>query len=280
MVKLGIRITGPTLEVVKTKIQLEGKVALITGGSRGIGRGSALAMADAGADVVINYHSRRDAADEVVELIEAKGRRALAVQADVADRTQVEQMVQTSLDTFGKIDVLLSNAVTSTRQTFLETDLDALQRTMDVGFYGMFHVCQTVARQMVQQGNGGSIIVVGSPHALYPLKMAFDYNIAKVAVHHMAMIMANELTEHRIRVNLLVPGWIDTPGERKWVPDEELQRQGAMLPWGRLGTPQDVGNVATFLASDAAEYVSGSTYHVDGALSVSMPSGGSSRARE
>ncbi len=261
-------------------IQLDGKVALITGGSRGIGRGCALAMADAGADVVVNYHSRKDAADEVVELIEAKGRRALAVQADVADRSQVEGMIEATLEEFGQIDILLSNAVNSTRQTFLETDLEALQRTMDVGFYGMFHVCQTVARQMVRQGDGGSIIVIGSPHAIYPLKMAFDYNIAKVAVHHMAMIMANELTEHRIRVNLLVPGWIDTPGERKWLSDEELQRQGAMLPWGRLGTPADIGNVATFLASDAADYVSGSVYHVDGALSVSMPSGGSSKARE
>lgn len=236
-------------------------------------------MAEAGADIIVNYQSNRQAADEVVGLIEATGRRALAVQADVSDRGQVERMVDAALDKFGKIDVLLSNAVSSTRKTFLETDLETLERTMNVGFYGSFHVCQTVARQMVKQGNGGSIIVIGSVHAQYPLKKAFDYNVTKAALHHMAMIMANELTEDRIRVNLLVPGWIDTPGERKWVDDEELQRQGTLLPWGRLGTPGDVGNVATFLASDAAEYVSGSIYHVDGALAMSMPSGGSSKAR-
>jgi len=252
----------------------------VTGGSRGIGRGCALAMADAGADVIVNYHSRKDAADEVVSLIEAKGRRALAVQADVADRNQVELMVAKGVETFGKIDVLLSNAVSSTRKTFLDTDLETLTRTINVAFYGNFHVCQTVARHMAERGNGGSIMIVGSVHALYPLRKAFDYNVAKAAVHHMANIMANELTEHRIRVNLIIPGWIDTPGERKWVDDEELQRQGSLLPWGRLGTPADVANVAVFLASDHAEYVSGSTYAVDGALAVSMATGGSSKARE
>lgn len=263
-----------------TEIRLDGKVALVTGGSRGIGRGCALALARSGADVIVNYVSRKDAADEVVKQIEAMGRRAIAVQADVADRAQVERMVENALSAFGAIDVLVSNAVTSTRKTFLETDLETLKRTMDVAFYGNFHVCQCVARWMAENKRGGSIIVIGSVHAVYPLRKAFDYNVAKAALHHMANIMANELAPHRIRVNTVIPGWIDTPGERKWVPDEELYRQGARLPWGRLGTPEDVANVVTFLASDAAEYVSGSTYHVDGALAVSMPAGGSSKARE
>lgn len=263
-----------------TEIRLDGKVALVTGGSRGIGRGCALALAKAGADVIVNYLSRKDAADEVVKEIEAMGRRAIAVQADVADRAQVERMVEASLAAFGAIDVLVSNAVTSTRKTFLETDMETLQRTMDVAFYGNFHACQCVARWMAEHRRGGSIIIIGSVHAVYPLRKAFDYNVAKAAVHHMANIMANELAPYRIRVNTVIPGWIDTPGERKWVPDEELYRQGARLPWGRLGTPEDVANVVTFLASDAAEYVSGSTYHVDGALAVSMPAGGSSKARE
>ena len=95
----------------------------------------------------------------------------------------------------------------------------------------------------------------------------------------MTMTMANELAPYRIRVNLVVPGWIDTPGERRWVNEDELQRQGALLPWGRLGTPTDVGNVVLFLASDAAKYVSGAVYAVDGALGVSMASGGSSEVR-
>ena len=144
--------------------------------------------------------------------------------------------------------------------------METLQRTMDVAFYGNFHACQCVARWMAEHRRGGSIIIIGSVHAVYPLRKAFDYNVAKAAVHHMANIMANELAPYRIRVNTVIPGWIDTPGERKWVPDEELYRQGARLPWGRLGTPEDVANVVTFLASDAAEYVSGSTYHVDGAV--------------
>lgn len=229
--------------------------------------------------MVVNYHSNHEAAREVVAQIEGMGGEAFAFQADVADRDAVEAMIEAAWKRFGPVDTLVSNAVTSTRKSFLETDLESLRRTLDVAFLGNFHVCQGVSRRLVAAGLRGSITVIGSLHAVYPLPLAFDYNVAKAATHHMTMTMANELAPHRIRVNLVVPGWIDTPGERKWVSEEELYRQGARLPWGRLGTPADVGNVVLFLASDAAEYVSGSVYLVDGALSVSMPSGGSSEVR-
>lgn len=258
---------------------MDGKVALITGGSRGIGRGCAIAMGRAGANVVVNYRQNKDAALEVVRTIEEAGGKAMAFQADVSDRQAVDAMVEGALKRFGPIDVLVSNAVSSTRKSFLETDVATLQRTFDVGFMGSFHVCQATASQMVSHKRQGSIIVIGSLHAKYALRNAFDYNITKAAVHHMAMTMANELVPHRIRVNLLIPGWVDTPGERQWVSEEELQAQGKQLPWGRLATPEDIANVALFLASDAAAYVSGASYLVDGALEVSMPAGGSSRAR-
>lgn len=261
------------------ELRLDGKTAVVTGGSRGIGRGCALTLGKAGANVVVNYANNKRAADEVVSIIKEAGGQATAFQADVADPLQVQGLVDAAVDQFGSLDVVISNVASSTRQSFLDTDLETLRRTLDVSFFGNFHVCQRAAQKMVERGTKGSIIVIGSLHAVYPLPQAFDYNVAKAAVHHMAMTMANELAPHQIRVNLLVPGWIDTPGERKWLDEEQLYRQAATLPWGRLGTPEEVGQVALFLASDAAAYVSGSTYYVDGALSVSMPSGGSSKAR-
>ena len=246
----------------------------------GSGGGCALALAQAGAKVVVNYHSNHEAAQEVVAAIRHMGGEAMSWQADVADRESVAAMIEAAWERLGPVDTVIANAVTSTRKSFLETDLETLRRTLDVALLGNFHVCQIAARRLVEAKLEGSMTVIGSLHAVYPLPVAFDYNVAKAAVHHMAMTMANELAPHRIRVNVVVPGWIDTPGERKWVSEEELQRQGALLPWGRLGTPADVGNVVLFLASDAAKYVSGSIYTVDGALSVSMASGGSSEVRD
>lgn len=261
-------------------IRLDGKTALVTGGSRGIGRGCALALAQAGARVVVNYRREREAAEEVVRLIEGAGGEAVPWQADIADERQVEAMLHGAAGRFGALDILVSNVAASTRQPFLQTDMAALRRTIDVSLLGNFLVCQGVARHLVERGAGGSIIVIGSLHGVYPLPQAFDYNLAKAAVHQMAMTMARELAPYRIRVNLLVPGWIDTPGERQWLPEAELMAKGAELPFGRLGTVDEVGAAAVFLASDAARYVSGSIYHVDGALSVTMPGGGSSQARE
>ena len=260
-------------------IRLDGKIALVTGGSRGIGRGCALRLAQSGADVVVNYRGNKQAADDVVREIESMGRRALAVRADVSDREQVDRMVAAAESEFGQIDILVANAATSTRKPFLETDLETLRETIDVTMYGVFNSVQAVARSMVAKRVQGSIIVIGSIHGKYPLPLAVDYNMAKGAVHQLTMTAARELIPYRIRVNLLIPGWIDTPGERKWTPEEEIYEKAKGLPWNRLGTPDEVGRVAVFLASDLAEYVTGSIYSVDGGLEVSLPSGGSSKVR-
>jgi len=260
-------------------VRLDGKTALVTGGSRGIGRGCALRLAQSGADVVVNYRGHKTAADEVVREIESMGRRAIAVQADVSDRAQVDRMVEIAEAEFGSIDILVANAATSTRKSFLETDLASLRETIDVTMYGVFNAMQAVARSMVAKHVRGSIIVIGSVHGRHPLPLAVDYNMAKAAVHQLANTAARELIPYRIRVNLLIPGWIDTPGERKWTPEDEIYEKAKDLPWGRLGTPDEVGRVAVFLASDLAEYVTGSAYSVDGGLEVSLPSGGSSKVR-
>lgn len=249
---------------------LAGQVALVTGGSRGIGRGCALALAEAGADVCVNYRASEVEAQEAVAAIRAMGRNALAVKADVSDRDQAAYLVEEAERKLGPISILVANAVYSHRAPFLEIPFEEVEKTMRVSAFGAFHVCQFTAQRMAARGKGGSIIVIGSPHSHVPFVGAIDYNMAKAAVHHMAMTMAAELVPHRIRVNIIEPGWIDTPGERKWTPDDVIYRLGSQLPWGRLGRPEDIGRAAVFLASPENDYVSGTVLRVDGALVVSL----------
>ncbi len=250
---------------------LEGRVALVTGGARGIGRGVAVELARAGADVCVNSRTGGSSADDVVAAIRALGRRVLAVQADVSDRAAVERLVAECTAALGPVDICVANAVRSVRQTLLETDEAELRRTLDVAVLGTFHVFQVVARQMVGRGAHGSLIYISSPHARLPFKGAIDYNVAKAAGHQLALSAANELMWHDIRVNLIEPGWTDTPGERTWYSDETLHAEGAKLPLGRLGTPEDIGRAAVFLASDQAAYIAGAVLTVDGGAFIQGP---------
>lgn len=253
---------------------LSGKVALVTGAARGIGRGVALELAKSGADVCVNYRSSGSAAGEVVAAIQAMGRRALLVQADVSDRAAVEEMVARCTTTLGPIDILVANAVSSVRQTLLETREADLRRAVEVGIFGIFHVFQVVARQMVERKGKGSIIYISSPHARLPFKGAIDYNTAKAGGHMLALSAANELMWHGIRVNLIEPGWTDTPGERTWYTDKALYHEGEQLPLGRLALPEDLGRAAAFLASDDAAYICGSVLTVDGGAFIQGPAWG------
>ncbi len=261
---------------------LSGKVALVTGAARGIGRGVALALARAGADVCVNYRTSGSLGAEVVGAIRALGRRALLVQADVAERAAVERMVSECTAELGPIDILVANAVSSVRKNLLTTREDELRSAIGVGIIGVFHVLQVVARQMVARETHGSIIYISSPHARLPFKGAIDYNVAKAGGHMLALSAANELMWHGIRVNLIEPGWTDTPGERTWYPDEALYREGEKLPLGRLGSPDDIGRAAVFLASSEAEYIAGTVLTVDGGAFIQGPawSGGAEHGEE
>lgn len=248
---------------------LQGKVALITGSSRGIGRGIALCMARAGADVVVNFHSRPEDAEAVALAIREIGQQALLVPADVGDRESVQQMFDTAAGHFGHIDIVVANAAYSRRQPILEADWETVRRTIDVAQFGVFHTCQIGAQQMVRQGetlghSGGKIIIIGSVHSEIAVPNAAAYNMAKAAVNHLGRTMAIELAPHCINVNTINPGWIDTPGERETFGDGDVDAGGQRLTWGRLGTPEDIGKMAVFLASDDADYVTGASIRVDG----------------
>lgn len=261
-------------------MKLENRVAIVTGSSLGIGRGSVIELAKAGANVTINYRRHKEEAEEVAEQIRDMGRQALVFQADVTDRTSVEKMVKATMDRFGQIDILVNNVAGSIRKPFLELTLEEMNFVLGVSLMSVFHGSQFVGREMVKRGKGGKIIIISSVHAFIPYANCLPYNTCKAGIDHMGYTMATELAQHRINVNVIEPGWIDTPGERDWNSEEELQEGGKKLPWGRMGTIEDIGKAVVFLASDDADYITGACLRVDGGfwlpreiapVSVSVP---------
>jgi glucose 1-dehydrogenase len=247
---------------------LEGRVALVTGASRGIGLAIAEALAQAGSDVAINFYSHADEAEEVALKVRAAGGRALLCQGDVADHAVVERMVEQVVGKFGRLDIAISNAAYSKREPFYNANLETFRRTLDVTMGGAYHVFRAAARQMISQGDGGSIVGISSPHAFVPVPRSMAYNMAKAALDQMARTAAIELIEHRIRVNLIHPGWIDTPGERQFTTEEEIARAGPTLPWGRLGRPDEIARAVVFMCDPASDYITGSSLLVDGGLTL------------
>ncbi len=243
---------------------LQGKVAVVTGGSRGIGRATAISLAQAGADVAINYFKAAEEAEDSASMIRQAGRRALVLQGDVADQRTVEELVRRTAETFGRVDIAVSNAVYSDREPFFSADMAGFRRTIDVTMWGAFYMLRAAAQQMIAQGGGGSIVMISSPHAFIPVPNAMPYNMAKAATDHMARTAATELLDHRIRVNIVHPGWVDTPGERKFASEEEIAVRGAKLPWGRMATPEEIARGVVFLCDPAGEYMTGSALLIDG----------------
>ncbi|MCA9176975.1 MAG: glucose 1-dehydrogenase [Planctomycetales bacterium] len=249
-------------------MNLKGRVAVVTGASLGIGRAAAVALGRAGAHVVVNYRSHAEAAEEVVQAIRDAGARAIAVQADVADLVAVEQMIQQAVDEFGKVDIAISNAAFSDREPFYEADMEGFRRTVDVTMWGAFHLLRSASRQMIEQGTPGVVVLVSSPHAFIPAPRSMAYNMSKAALDHMGKTAAIELAEHRIRVNMIQPGWTDTPGERKFASEDTLQRAGAKIPLGRLGTPEEMADGVLFLCDPRNEYMTGASLLIDGGISL------------
>lgn len=255
--------------------RLEGNVALITGASRGIGRGIALCLAEEGADVVVNYRTHPDEAQEVADAIEEMGQQALIWQADVADREAVAEMFAGAVAHFGHVDIAVANAAYSVREPVLEANWADFLRTIEVTQFGVFHTCQMAAQQMAKQGiragrSAGKIIVISSVHQETPVPHSAAYNMSKAAINHLAETMAIELAPHHINVNAINPGWIDTPGERRFYSEEDLREGAKKIPWKRMGVPEDIGKAAAYLASDDADYVTGATLRVDGGFIVGL----------
>jgi len=247
---------------------LAGQVAVVTGASRGIGRGAALALAKAGARVVLNYRSGHDEAASAVAEIEALGTQAFALAGDVSNQADVEKLVAEAAKRFGRVDIAVSNAAYSDREPFYSADMAGFRRTVDVTMWGAFYLLRAAANQMIAQGGPASIVLVSSPHAYTPVPRAMAYNMSKAALDQMARTAAIELSEYRIRVNMIHPGWIDTPGERKFASEDTLTAAGAKIPLGRLGNSDEIGRGIAFLCDPANDYMTGSSLLIDGGITL------------
>ena len=248
--------------------RFEGKTALITGAAQGIGRGIALCLAEEGANIVVNDRANNKAAAEVVKAVAAMGQEAIFWHTDVSDREAVFAMFDAVIERFGRIDVVVSNAASSIREPVIESKWEHVLSTLEVTQFGVYHVCQAAAQHMVTQEpndlSRGKIVIISSVQSEVAAPGCAAYNMSKAAINHFGQTLAVELLDHHINVNMITPGWIDTPGERAFYTEAELQEGGRLLPWGRLGTAQDIGKTVAFLASDDADYITGSTLRVDG----------------
>ena len=249
--------------------RLEGKVAVVTGATTGIGNAIAMAFAQDGAAVAIDYHSdkTKGTAINMVEAIKASGGRALCVQADVSNVDDVRQLIEHATSELGGLDIMVNNAGIEHQLPFLDTPLDVWQKVLAVNFTGVWIGAQEAAKKMIAAGKGGRIINISSVHEDLPMPGNAAYCAAKGGVRMLMRTIAVELAAHGITVNNIAPGAVDTPIDAATKADPE--KYAALLheiPLGRMGQPAEIGGLAVFLASDAAAYITGSTYVIDGGL--------------
>ncbi len=241
--------------------KFSGKTAIVTGAARGIGASVAIELARQGAHTIVNDIR---SPDETLRAIEAVGGTGEAAIADVSDRQRVFELVEEMDAKHSGIDLLVTNAAYSDRELFYKADLGGIDKTIDVCMWGPFNFLRAVSTKMIDRGIAGSVVCISSPHAFKAIPGAMAYNMAKAAVDQMARTAACELSEYRIRVNIVHPGWTDTPGERKFFHENELSEKGGELPWGRLAAPEEIARGVVFLCDDASEYINGATLSIDG----------------
>ena len=247
-------------------MDLSGKIALVTGAGRGIGRGCALELARAGVDVILNDRPGNPDLASTSGEIRALGRQCTPIEADVFLRDSCERLVEAALEATGRIDILVSNPAFNRRGGFLEFSAEAFEKTMQGTLAGGFHMGQLVARHMAERGGGGKIVFISSVHSEMPLAQANAYNASKAGLNHLARSMAVELMPHQINVNVVSPGWIDTPGEHETYSEKVMSDGWQKVPWGRLGKADEIGKAAVFLCSDSADYITGVVLPVDGGI--------------
>jgi NAD(P)-dependent dehydrogenase (short-subunit alcohol dehydrogenase family) len=246
-------------------VRLQGKVALITGASRGIGKGIAEVFAAEGADVAINYVANGQAAEDVAAWVRCQGRRAMTVKADVANRAEVESMVDQVWSELGPIDVLVNNAGIETIVPFLDLTDEQWTRLVDVNLRGEWLCSQAFCRRAVAGNRKGSIVMIGSVQAGKVLPGRTHYAPTKLGLEALTRNMSAEMTPLGIRVNCVHPGLIDTD-MTAWVMKRPDLLPGILsqISVGRAGEPREIGTVVAFFASDEASYLTGQSIHVDG----------------
>ncbi len=218
----------------------------------------------AGADLILNDRPGSQYLDQTAAEIRGLGRRCWTLEADVFSAGGCETLVANAIEQAGAIDILISNPALGIRGNVLDFSVDDFDKVVDATFKSGFHLSRAVARHMTQRGKGGKILFISSVCGEMPLERNAPYGAAKAALNHFTASLAVELFTHRINVNAIEPGWIDTPNERATFSDEVIDAAGPDLPWGRMGTPADIGRAAAFLVSPAADYITGVILPVDG----------------
>ena len=256
------------------EIRLDGKQSLVTGASSGIGQGIAVALASSGADVAINYRSNPEGAEETARRVRETGRRALIVQADVGDQSQVAEMFRQFDAEFGSIDILVANAGHgSTDQPLHETSWDDWERVLRSNLHGAFLCGGEAARRMIAARAGGRIVNISSVHEeACNVPNDGPYCVAKGGIRNLTRAMALELGPHGITVNDVAPGMILTPMNQRALADAAYRADAeAQIPVRRAGTPEDIAAMVVFLCSNHASYCNGGTYLVDGGWMLNWP---------
>jgi glucose 1-dehydrogenase len=247
-------------------MRLEGKVALVTGGDTGIGKGICERFADEGASIVVDYVGDSAPADALVLELTENEHHAVAIRADVSDPAQVDSLFKQAIERFGQVDILVNNAGIEKRSPFLDINIEDFDKVIAVNLRGAFLCAQAAARDMAKR-HWGRIINISSIHEDFPFPQFVPYAASKGGLRMLMRTAAVELAQYRITVNDIAPGAIATPINKATLANKELVADlNSIIPLGHLGTPADVAGVAAFLASADADYVTGSTYYVDGGM--------------
>lgn len=255
---------------------LAGQTAIVTGASSGIGQACAIALGKAGANVVVNYAGNPKGADEAVATIHAEGGSAMACQADVSQEDQVQNMFRIAVATYGTVDILINNAGLQKDAPFVDMTLADWNFVLSVNLTGQFLCAREAAREFIRRGPRpetsmalGKIICMSSVHELIPWAGHVNYASSKGGVMLFMKSIAQELGEHKIRVNSIAPGAIRTPiNKMAWETEEAEANLLKLIPYGRIGETEDIGNLAVWLASDQSDYIHGQTIVMDGGMAL------------
>ncbi len=255
--------------------KLAGQTALVTGASSGIGEGVAIALAEAGANIIVNYASNADSANSIVEQIKNSGAKAIAIKADVSKEDEVISMFQQAIQHFGTIDILVNNAGLQKDAAFHEMTLAQWQTVIDINLTGQFLCAREAVKEFLKRGMTqrsaalGKIICMSSVHEVIPWAGHANYASSKGAIKMLMQTLAQEYGPQKIRVNSICPGAIQTPiNKAAWNTPEAYNNLMTLIPYNRIGTPADVGKLAVFLASDDSDYITGASIFIDGGMTV------------
>ncbi|HEY9886041.1 MAG TPA: SDR family oxidoreductase [Vampirovibrionales bacterium] len=255
---------------------LKNQTAIVTGASSGIGQAIAIAIGKAGANVIVNYYSSPEGADEVVAEVEKCGGKAITFKADVSKQEQVVAMFEEAKKHFGKVDILVNNAGVQKDAAFVDMSVDQWDKVIDINLKGQFLCSQEAVKMFMKQGvqkdlssAAGKIICISSVHDVIPWAGHVNYAASKGGVSLLMQSIAQEVAPYRIRVNAISPGAIRTPiNQDAWGTKEAYADLMKLIPYKRIGEPEEIGRAAVWLASDESDYITGTTLYVDGGMTL------------